>query len=107
MLYYKIHENSEEIILAVADKDVLGKKYASNGRILDLITFSSFYQGQRANENDVSKLFSQCTSINLVGKLACSIAISKGFAKKDDIVDIGGLSHIQLYKLSEDTKSKF
>ena len=105
-MYYKLHQTETELILAVADKDVLGKKYESNKRMLDLISFSSFYKGEIANKEQIQKMLLECTSANLVGKRACSIALSTGLAKSQDIVDIGGLSHIQLYRIRESTNSR-
>ena len=103
-LYYKLHQIGSDVILAVADESALGKKYEGNGRILDLQTFRSFYEGELANEQKINELFSECTSANLVGQNACNIAIENNIAKEEHIVDIGGISHIQIYKVDGNKK---
>lgn len=99
--YYKIHQVGADVILAVADKSALGKKYEGNGRVLDLVSFANFYQGELANSDKIKELFDNCTCANLVGANVCKLAIEHNLANSKYIVDIGGVSHIQLYKFAE------
>ena len=103
-IYCKLHQMDSECVLAIADQSALGKKYCGNGRVLDLILFRSFYEGEITSEKNLESLFSQCTSANLVGENSCKLAISLNLAKPEHIVDIGGVSHIQLYKIIENKK---
>ncbi|MFA5108553.1 MAG: DUF424 family protein [Candidatus Micrarchaeia archaeon] len=100
-LVYKLHKSGDETVLALADSSVLGKKYSGNGRVLDLITFRQFYDGEAIDEKAAGKLLCNCTSANLVGATSVALAIKHKLAKEEHIVDIGGIAHIQLFKIEE------
>ncbi|MFH1307216.1 MAG: DUF424 family protein [Candidatus Micrarchaeota archaeon] len=101
MIYFKLHKQGEDVILAVADKDALGKKYEGGGMVLDLQAFRSFYEGELAKEEEIAELLKQCTCANLAGKKAVSVAIDNGFAKSENVVVIGGIPHMQLFRIED------
>lgn len=98
-IFMKIHSTENESILAIADANLLGKKYSDEKRVLDLQTFRSFYEGELSEAEKINSALEECTIANAVGKEAVSILIKKGLAKKSDIVDIGGISHVQICKI--------
>ena len=56
----KIHKTQEgRIILAVCDKEIIGKKYEENGIQLDLK--SEFYKGKEIEEEKVKELFKKAS----------------------------------------------
>lgn len=98
-LVMKLHQIGDETIVAAADFGALGKKYSGNGRHLDLQLFRSFYEGKEASGQELCDALLSCSSANLVGKEAVSAAISNGLAKTKDIVDIGGIMHLQIFRM--------
>ncbi|MCX8163360.1 MAG: DUF424 family protein [Candidatus Micrarchaeota archaeon] len=98
-IFYKIHEQQGELILALCDGELIGKKFSDSKRVLDLDTFKNFYFGQELNLKEIKILFEQCDSINIVGKEAVALALGLGYIKHEDIIYIDKIPHVQIYKL--------
>jgi uncharacterized protein len=99
-IFYKVHRQGPSIVLAAADSQVLGKKHQGGGRVLDLDKCAYFYKGEIADYPTLKSLFDDCTSANLVGDAIISLAIEHGVVNKEDIVEIGGVSHVQIFKMN-------
>ncbi len=95
---FRLHRQGSELVLAAADEDVLGKKHSGGGRVLDLAKYASFYGEQATDAVGLAKHLNACTSANLAGKAAIGAALSLGLAAPSDVVQIGSVSHLQLYK---------
>jgi len=62
----KEHINEGKLILALCDKNLLGKKIEDQNIQLDLS--SSFYKGEEADIEELKKLIKKAYIINAVGK---------------------------------------
>jgi hypothetical protein len=83
----KIHKNNNgQIILAVCDSELLGKKFEEGKKQLDLS--SDFYAGEKRSEKDVSGLMRNSYIINLVGKKSTGLAIKDGLITQNNICEI-------------------
>lgn len=118
MICCKIHVQGSERILAAADQSALGKMHidapaAGEGRmgaaagrparprrVLDLIRFRSFYEGETTDEAGLARLLAGCSSSNLVGEKAVGVAVRMGLAQPPQIIQIGAVPHLQLYRIS-------
>ena len=97
--YKKIHSAGASQVLALCDSELLGKVFESGDFVLDLKKYRSFYDGEKAGEKTVIESLVGATNVNAVGErsvaLACkALGVSKPGAKK-----IGGVPHLQVYKL--------
>lgn len=119
---YKIHQQGNDTVLAAADQSCLGIKHADpparaaspSGhssapppkprRVLDLITFRSFYDGETADEAQLAALLSSATSANLVGERAIAIALKSGMARPEHVVRIGEVPHLQIYRIPKENE---
>ena len=98
-MYLKIHENAEGRIVAVCDKDLIGKVFESKSLYLDLDKYRSFYIGELATEEMVKNALKRFTSVNIVGKKAVNVAVKNGLVGKDEIKYINKVPYIQVYKI--------
>ena len=98
---FKLHAQGPDRVLAAADEDTLGKKYTGNGRVLDLVKFASFYGEETITAEELQIHLSDCTSANLVGEHAVGTALKMGLAKNSQVVRIGPVPHLQLYRERE------
>ncbi len=94
----KLHEQGPDMVLAAADEECLGKKHAGGGRVLDLVKYASFYGEETVSAGELAPHLSRCTSANLVGEGACAAAIRMGLAQERQVVKIGGVPHLQIYR---------
>ncbi|RLG00507.1 MAG: DUF424 domain-containing protein [Thaumarchaeota archaeon] len=90
------HSKTGEIVLAVCDEELLGKRLKLNER-LSIEVSQSFYGGVLIARDDLDKYLKQATIVNMLGEKAVSYAMKKGFIVEKAIMRIGGVPHIQLY----------
>jgi hypothetical protein len=100
-MYIKVHSAGGKKTLAVCDAELMGRVLAGGGRMLDLKKHAGFYKGKKAkNAAEVAALLGECDSANIVGKKCVQIAIDKGVISTADVISIGGIPHVQVYRLS-------
>lgn len=91
----KKHKTSDgRLILAVCDKELLGKIFEDNEKRLDLS--SDFYKGEEEKDNKIKKLFSVAYIINIVGEKSVSLALQEKIISKKDITFIKNIPHTQV-----------
>jgi len=100
MILVKTHQNPEgQKILALCDKELLGKKFEEGNRQLDLTT--DFYNGQEKTEAEIQKLIREVYIINLVGKESLQL-IEKLKLSPDHIITVQGIPHAEIVLFRED-----
>jgi hypothetical protein len=87
MLAKKHITADKRLILAVCDKELIGKKFLEKERILDLTV--DFYKGEELPEKQLSHLMKSAYLINIAGEK------SVDFAKKLELVDDGSIIIIE------------
>ena len=96
MLKIKIH-NAYRNIVALADAELIGKKFVDEKSNLQIDVKESFYDGEEIDENKAIKLMkdanSDDASFNVVGKRAIECALKAGIVDKKGIIKIKGVPH--------------
>jgi len=92
----KKHEIEYKTILAVCDKEHLGKTFEEGA-----ICFTAsvkFYGGEEVTEAELIQLFKEADSINLFGNKCVGIAIKEGLTSEKGALKIKGIKHAQVYR---------
>ena len=97
MITLRMHRHGRELLLAAADKDILGKELRGEG--LKLEVCRDFYEGEDASEELLLNRLSMCTVANLVGEETVGTALRAGYLHEDCILRIAGVPHAQLAKM--------
>ena len=88
----KIHK-SYRIIVAVCDKELLGKKFEQGIRQLDVR--ESFYNGEQKEEKEMTELMKNLAredaTFNIVGKKSTETALKAGIISKEGIMKVQGV----------------
>lgn len=98
MFYVKLFKKKHEVLVAIADKELINKTFRGNGMKIEVT--SSFYEGDLLNENDMIARLKIATIANLVGKRCIEIAMKNGIVNKDNIIYIGEVPHAQVFCMS-------
>jgi len=98
-MYMRIHEGPGGKVVAVCDKELIGKVLEDEKICMDLEKYRSFYVGEHVGKNEVENALATFTSANLVGQKSVDIALSLGLANKDNIMYINETPYIQIYKI--------
>ncbi|MDP6293573.1 MAG: DUF424 family protein [Candidatus Woesearchaeota archaeon] len=80
----KEHHKGGNIIVAVCDTELLGKKFEENGVVLDLS--SPFYQGKEMDEDETKSILKKAGACNLVGKVITQLALREGMISEENIL---------------------
>lgn len=95
MIVAKIHKNNDgRIILAVCDKDILGRIFEDEKRMLDLT--ADFYKGIERKKEELVLLYKNAYVIHAVGKESVSLAIELRLARKEDTMKIKEVPYLQI-----------
>jgi hypothetical protein len=97
MLYVKIHKSENSEVVAVCDKELIGKELVEDEKELKISP--EFYKGELNSKEEIIKILKDSECANLVGEQAVSCGIEAGIILRDHIIKIGGVSHAQFYKM--------
>ncbi len=97
MFYAKVYNVGKEVLVAICDKNLLGKTF-ENER-LRLEVKKEFYGGEVINKNKACELLSIATIANLVGKEIVSLAIELKIIEKENVIEIKNIPHAQMVVL--------
>lgn len=94
MIISKIHQRSNELVLAACDADLIGKELKhDNGAVINIK--ESFYKGEETSPERLIELIKQATIINLFGEETINAA--KTYCTR--IINIQGVPHAQIMKM--------
>ena len=89
----KAHMRDGNLILAICDTDLLGKRFIDNGKQLDLS--SDFYNGKKTTEKELKTMIKRAYILNIVGKKSVKFAISQGVVAKEHTASIKNIPYAQ------------
>ncbi|WP_445476189.1 DUF424 domain-containing protein [Methanococcoides methylutens] len=96
-MYLKIHKSGSQTIVAVCDKELIGKKLKEGELVIEIS--EAFYKGEIASEEKIIESISNTTTANIFGSRAVQCAVDAGLVDPGCIIYIEGIPHAQLYKL--------
>ncbi|MGQ4915014.1 MAG: DUF424 domain-containing protein [Candidatus Asgardarchaeia archaeon] len=96
-VYLNVIRTRDEVLVAVCDKELLGKKFKEGD--LRLHVTEKFYQGVLVGISEALKEIENCTIANLVGERIVTEAINAGLLHKDSVIYIQGIPHVQIVKM--------
>ena len=96
-MYVKIFNKENQNLVAVCDKDILGKKF-EQGKLRLEVT-SEFYKGNLMNIKDAIKILHKANIANLTGENIINAVIKQGLADPEAIIRISGTPHLQFMKI--------
>ncbi|MFH1420844.1 MAG: DUF424 family protein [Candidatus Aenigmatarchaeota archaeon] len=93
---YKIFKQDGNVLLAVADKNLLGKDFEQDELILSVP--KNFYCDKSCDEKSVVREMKNATIINAVGKNVIALMLKKELISRDNILTVSGVPHAQVVK---------
>ncbi len=96
-MYLKEYNFESGLLVAVCDKDLVGKSFEEGG--LSLKITARFYKGEDATEGAVIASLQRATVANLVGKQAIKCALDNDFIEEASVIFIDGVPHAQMLKI--------
>jgi len=95
MFSYKVFRVPEEVLVAVCDREILGKKFGE----MEFEVSESFYGGGICGEEELREILKEATIINAVGNKIIDFLVKENIVDKEGIIKIGDVSHAQVFTL--------
>ncbi|AJF60793.1 MAG: hypothetical protein QT03_C0001G1314 [archaeon GW2011_AR10] len=96
-LFSRVFKAHGSNVLACCDKELLGKT-VQDGEI-SIEARKGFYGSRKTSEKQLAGMLQEADNINLLGTKAVGVALKQGLIKEGDIIRIGMVPHVQIYKL--------
>lgn len=93
MFCCKIHKIENQIILAICDKEILGKIIGNHVKIN-----KEFFFDKEANDKEALKLMLESDICNMFGKKITKLAEKKGLIDRKNIILVGEIPHAQFIR---------
>ena len=93
MLWSRVYRRRGEMVLALADEELMGKRFEEGELVLEV---GKFYMGEKIEEEKAEELVKKATIINAVGERAVKAVIRAGMAREEHVRKIAGIPHIQV-----------
>ena len=88
-----------ELVLAICDSNLVGKKFEDEDFQIDCS--SDFYKGKEMTEDETKELISHCVSANVVGEDSIKFIKTLGFLSDSSVKTIAGIPHTQAFRISD------
>jgi len=95
MFWCKTFSVKGNFVVAICDKDLLGKEI---GKKMKIIVSKSFYGGEIIDDKRAIELIKRSSICNLLGKDIIKLAIEKRFITKKNIMFIDDIPHAQIIR---------
>ncbi|MDP2767231.1 MAG: DUF424 family protein [Candidatus Methanoperedens sp.] len=93
----KKYDTEGKLIVAVCDKNIIGKKFMEGELVLKLE--EGFYKGDEVCEEEVKEALSCATIANIAGKKSIACAVECGCIDPDTVIFIEGIPHAQMVQI--------
>lgn len=90
----KVHRTGNEVLVAVCDCDLMGKKFVEGHLHVEILP--DFFGEEKATAQDVEQALARATIANLVGEKAVSHAIKLGYVARENVLIIKGVPCAQM-----------
>jgi len=96
-VYLKVRRVQKEVVVAVCDENLLGKKF-EEGK-LRLHVKEDFYGGQLVSIKEGVDAIKEATIANIVGENIIRKLIEEGIIIEEAVIKIAGIPHVQIIKM--------
>lgn len=87
----KIHKTKVSDVVALCDKDLVGKTLKGDG--VEMKLTKRFYEGEDMPEEKVIQILKVANAINIVGKKSIEVALKARVIEEDNIKKIDGIPY--------------
>ena len=93
MLWFKRYVRGRDVVVAIADEELMGKCFEEGEFVLKV---TSFFKGELLREEEVLERLKEATIINAVGERAVKVVIKAGLATEKGVKRVAGVPHLQV-----------
>ena len=103
MLVIAAYNTPHGRMVLVADEDLVGRSFVDREEGYILMVPESLYSGRLAEESEAADEIRSADIIVATGERAVGLVVRLGLASPESVINIRGIPHVQVYKLSSDS----
>jgi hypothetical protein len=96
-MYLKTYRQGSEVLIAVCDCDILGKKFVEGSLCMEVS--QDFFGNERYSLSEVEAALNRATMANFVGCQAVEHAIRLGYVERENVLCIDGVLYAQMVRM--------
>jgi len=96
-MYMKKYDTEQHVIVAVCDRNIIGKKFREGELVLKLD--ECFYKGDEVSEKEVKEALLSATIANIAGEKAVACAVDCGCIDPETVIFIESIPHAQMVRI--------
>ena len=96
-VFLKVHSFPEGKVVALCDKDILGKRFEEKELVLDID--NDFYEGKEASKEEICRALSECASAIIAGNEAVGIALECNAVSEVGVKEVCGIKHTMMFRI--------
>ncbi|MCD6312246.1 MAG: DUF424 family protein [Thaumarchaeota archaeon] len=96
-MWVKVHHSKTgEVVVAICDENLLGKKIEVNNDFSVEVS-ESFYGGALVTRDELDRYIAQAKILNLLGESTITYMMEKGLVSEKAVIKVGRIPHVQVY----------
>jgi len=99
MFWCKVFSSKANVVVAICDEEILGKKIKMRHDGFKIEISKNFYGGKLIDESVAVRVMKRATIGNLMGKRIVNLASQNGFIIKENVIFIDDVPHAQFVKI--------
>ena len=96
-IYIKEHKTEQGTLVALCDKELLGKTLDNNG--VPFVVSKTFYGGHPITPPEILTRIKNCSHANIIGKRSVNYLLNEKLIDERFIIQIGEHPHVILIKM--------
>lgn len=97
MFYIKVHDAGYRKIIAVCDKNIIGKSFRKDNLVLNIS--EDFYKGEIKSIEETKTALTSGENLNIAGNEAINLCLDLGLINKENIKEIEGTQYAMILEL--------
>lgn len=98
-VYVKVTRVRNETIVAICDKELLGKKFKDETRDFTFEVKETFFKGEKMSVDNSLIYLKEASIANLVGAKIVEKAVKEKLIHQTAVIEIAGILHAQLIRM--------
>ncbi len=99
MYVYRVHRVGKDVVVAIADRELIGKKWKYKD--IEIRVEKKFYGNEEVDDAAAIKLIRNATIVNAIGNNIVNLLVHENIVPENCVLDLNGVKHVQIIKVFE------
>lgn len=103
MIYVKLHDTENGVLLAMCDEGLIDRVIEDGDVYINIRDYSEFYRGSLIGPNELRGMLPEkLHSANVIGDEAVGAAVENSIVKKENVRTASGIRYAHAYRVDDE-----